>query len=153
METNHSLHLLKAEKIAAMPAVAKVHPLNPQAVRHTKSLSDVLGMTQLGIHLVRIEPGQETTQFHFHHHEEEFLYILSGRGVAEIGETKIEVAVGDFMGFTAPSLPHCLNNPFAEDLVYLMGGERRRVDICDYPHLGKRSFRLGEDRQLVDWEF
>lgn len=117
METNHTPHLLKAKEIAAMPEVAKVHPLNSQAVRHTKSLGDALGMTQLGIHLVRVEPGQETTQFHFHHQEEEFLYIISGRGVAEIGKAEVEVAAGDFMGFTAPSLPHCLKNPFTEDLV------------------------------------
>jgi len=45
------------------------------------------------------------------------------------------------MGFTAPSLPHCLKNPFEVDLVYLMGG-KRRSDACGGLCL----------RKLVDWE-
>lgn len=56
------------------------------------------------------------------------------------------------MGFTAPSLPHCMKNPFEIDLVYLMGGERRNFDICDYPRLKKRLFRVKGERKLVDWE-
>ena len=139
-------------EIEAMPEMAKVHFLNPQAVRHTKFISDALGMSKLGIYLVRIEPGQETTEFHFHHQEEEFIYILSGRGVAEIGAEQIEVESGDFMGFTAPSLPHCLKNPFDVDLVYLMGGERLSVDVCDYPRLKKRRYRVNSESQLLDWD-
>jgi uncharacterized cupin superfamily protein len=145
-------HLLQANDIKAMPEIVKVHGLNPTAVRHTKSLSDAVGMTQMGIHLVRVEPGKETTQFHFHHQEEEFIYIISGRGIAEIGESEFLVEAGDFMGFTAPSLPHCMKNPFEVDLVYLMGGERRNFDICDYPRLKKRLFRVNGERKLVDWD-
>ena len=155
MEETHqdsAPHLLKANHIAVMPEIAKAHALNSKAVRHTKSLGDTVGMTRLGIHLVRVEPGKETTQFHFHHQEEEFIYILSGRGIAEIGDRPIEVAAGDFMGFTAPSLPHSLSNPFEEDLVYLVGGERRSFDVCDYPRLRKRQVRMGSDRQLINWD-
>lgn len=148
----HSPHLLKADDIAAMPEMEKVHGLNALAIRHSKSLGDALGMTQLGIHLVRVEPGKQTTQFHLHHQEEEFIYILAGKGVAEIGEAKFEVGPGDFMGFTAPSQPHSMSNPFEEDLVYLMGGERRSFDVCDYPRLKKRLFRVDGARQLADWD-
>lgn len=144
--------LLKASYIAAMPEIVKTHALNSKAVRNTKSLSDTVGMTRLAIHLVRVEPGKETTQFHFHHQEEEFIYILSGRGIAEIGDRSVEVAAGDFIGFTAPSLPHSLSNPFEEDLVYLMGGERRSFDVCDYPRLRQRQVRMGSDRQLINWD-
>jgi uncharacterized cupin superfamily protein len=151
MSQNTVLHLLKAKDIKAMQETVKVHGLNPKAVRHTKSLSDLLGMSHLGIHLVRVEPGKETTQFHFHHQEEEFLYIISGRGLAEIGDEQVEVGPGDFMGFSAPSLPHTMTNPFEEDLVYLMGGERRSFDICDYPRLQKRLFRVKDRRQWVNW--
>ncbi len=151
MSQNTVFHLLKAHDIEAMQETVKVHRLNVQAVRNTKSLSDLLGMTHLGIHLVRVEPGKETTEFHFHHQEEEFMYIISGRGIAEIGDEKVEVRPGDFLGFSAPSLPHTMTNPFDEDLVYLMGGERRNFDICDYPRLKKRLFRVEGKRQLVDW--
>ena len=35
-------------------------------------------------------------------------------------------------------IAHLLRNPFAEDLVYLMGGEAVPLDVLDYPTLGKR---------------
>lgn len=143
-------HLLTAAEIAAMPAFVFHHPLNNNAIRHTRSLSDAVGMQRVGIHLVRVEPGDETTQLHFHHCEEEFIYILSGRGMAEIGDRQIEVGAGDFLGFTAPSLPHTMHNPFDQPLIYLMGGERREIDICDYPRLQQRLYRVGNDRHLIN---
>ncbi|WP_331280951.1 hypothetical protein [Fischerella sp. PCC 9605] len=30
------------------------------------------------------------------------MYIIFGRGIAEIGDEEFEVAAGDFMGFTTP---------------------------------------------------
>lgn len=147
-----SPHLLRAATIDSLPETIWVHPLNPKVIRHTKSLGDLVGMKNLGFHLVRVAPGDETTEYHCHHQEEEFIYILSGRGMAQISEQQIEVGAGDFMGFTAPSLPHAMTNPFTEDLVYLMGGQRLDPEMVDYPHLRKRQFRFGGVRQLVDWE-
>ena len=90
--------LLKASVIESMQEIRRVHRLNPRAVRNGKSLGDAVGMTDMGIHLVRIKSGDETTEFHTHYCEEEFLFILSGRGIAEIGERKLKVGAGDFMG-------------------------------------------------------
>src|SRR5688500_3901106 len=103
----------------------RVHVLNPRAVRNQKSLGDAVGMTDLGIHLVRVEPGHETTEYHTHYCDEEFVYILAGRGLADIGDTRIEVGPGDFMGFAPQSAPHTMSNPGGEDLVYLVGGTRK----------------------------
>jgi hypothetical protein len=41
------------------------------------------------------------------------------------------------MGFTAPGVAHHLTNPYEEDLVYLMGGERSGFDIGHFPKLGR----------------
>lgn len=71
------------------------------------------------------------------------IYILSGRGVAEIAGESHEVGAGDFMGFPTPSVAHLLRNPFEEELVYLMGGEDRPLDVLDYPTLGKRYLLIG----------
>jgi uncharacterized cupin superfamily protein len=70
--------------------------------------------------------------------EEEWVYILSGRGLADIDGQQYDVGPGDFMGFPAPGTAHLLRNPFEEDLVYLMGGEAVPLDVLDYPTLGKR---------------
>jgi len=126
------------------------HPLNANAERHTKSISDAVGMKNIGVHLVCVEPGKETTAFHFHHAEEEYIYILEGKGLLELGDDEVEVGAGSFIGFTAPSLPHAMRNASDQDLVYLMGGERRESDVCDYPRLKKRLYRVGEKSDLVD---
>lgn len=128
------------------------HPLNPKSEVHMRSLGDAVGLQRLGIHLMRVLPGKEAFVFHAHHTEEEFIYVLSGRGMAEIGEEEFEVGPGDFMGFSAPSVGHHLRNPFEEDLVYLAGGERHAAEIADFPRLGKRVVRVGMSFSIHDTE-
>ncbi len=152
--TSHHLPypLLTASAIAALPEDLFVHPLNPKAIRQGKSLGDETGLHHLGIHRVRVEPGYDSTQYHVHQAEEEFIYILSGRGLATIGEETVEVGPGDFMGFAAGGLAHSLSNPFTEDLVYLVGGMRLDFDICDYPQVNTRLYRRGDQREYVALE-
>jgi uncharacterized cupin superfamily protein len=135
--------LVRAAERARLPEESYSHPLNPHSEVHGFSLSDAAGLSRVGVHLVRIPPGKESFVFHAHYGEEEFVYILSGRGIAEIGDEEHEVGPGDFMGFPTPSVGHHLRNPFAEDLVYLSGGERRAMEVADYPRLGKRMVRVG----------
>ena len=145
-----SVHpLLRATAIAKIKPVARVHRLNPRAVRHNIALGDLVGMTQMGVHLVRIKQGGETTEYHTHYCDEEFVYILSGRGIAEIGDKEFTVCPGDFMGFTAQSLPHSMSNPFKAELVYLLGGTRKGFDVSEYPHVGKRTYKFCGERHTV----
>jgi uncharacterized cupin superfamily protein len=145
-QREHSHPLLTAAAIAALPEHVFIHPLNPRAVRHTKELSRTAGCLHLGVHLVRVEPGHASTEHHTHRGEEEFIYIVSGRGVAEIGDEHCEVKAGDFMGFGPDSLAHSMHNPFDEDLVYLMGGLDLDYDVVEYPKQQKRMFRVGDRR-------
>ncbi|WP_035990554.1 cupin domain-containing protein [Leptolyngbya sp. KIOST-1] len=142
--------LLTAAAISAMAESTFTHPLNPRAIRHGRSLGDAIAFEYIGVHLVRVEPGHDSTQYHRHQAEEEFIYILSGRGLAEIGDETFEVGPGDFMGFVAGGLAHSLSNPFGEDLVYLVGGMRLEFDICDYPKVNTRLYRRGEQREYVE---
>ncbi|MBD2231611.1 cupin domain-containing protein [Phormidium tenue] len=146
----HRHPLMTAAAIAALPESTFVHPLNPRAIRHGRSLGDAVGFEHIGVHLVRVEPGHDSTQYHVHQAEEEFIYILSGRGLAEIGDETVEVGPGDFMGFAAGGLAHSLSNPFTEDLVYLVGGMRLEFDICDYPKVNTRLYRRGDQRDYVN---
>ena len=100
--------------------------------------------------IARVPSGKESFIYHAHHNEEEWIYILSGRGVAEIDDMEYEVEPGDFMGFGIPQSPHHLRNPFKEELVYLMGGEKVRFDVGVFPRLGKRAIRDGEEAHIVD---
>lgn len=144
--------LLTAIEIEKIEEKKHIHQFNDNAVRLTKSLGDHLGLETIGIHLVRLETGRESTQFHTHQCDEEFILILSGRGLAEIDDKQHEVTEGDFMAFTRNSLPHSMMNPFAEDLVYLMGGTRSEIDICDYPRIKRRMYRVDGNKEYVDWK-
>jgi uncharacterized cupin superfamily protein len=144
--------LLSAATIARLPELERKHQFNANGVRFTRTLSDVTGMKRIGVHLVRLPPGRESTQFHNHEVDEEFLYVLSGRGIAEIGDTSHEVGPGDFMGFPERSSAHTLKNPFDEDLVYLMGGERNAHDVVNYPRIRRSMIKSAGKRTWVDWD-
>ena len=144
--------LLTAAAIAKMVEYRRVHPLNKRAIRSGRSLGDAVGMKEMGIHLVRIAPGDASTEYHTHYCDEEFIYILSGRGVAEIGKRKVKIGPGDFMGFVAQALPHAMSNPYKEDLVYLMGGTRKPIDISEYPRSRKRAYKFSGLRHTVAYK-
>jgi uncharacterized cupin superfamily protein len=126
------------------------HPWNPNSQLIGVQLSRALGLKRAAVSIARMPPGKESFVYHSHHHEEEWLYILSGRGMAEIDGKELEVGPGDFMAFPAPSVPHHLKNPFDQDLVYLMGGENREFDVADFPRLGKRMIKNDEKFDVYD---
>ena len=141
-----------AEEIAALPERKHQHQFNDKAIRHTRSIGDLTGLSRIGIHLIRLETGSDSTTFHYHDADEEFIYVVSGRGIAAIGDERIEVGTGDFMGFTAPSPAHNLHNPYPEDLVYLVGGERNASDLVHYPRIRRTLIKSNGKRSWVDWD-
>ncbi len=59
-------YLVTAEEIAAMEGLRKTHFLNDNARRTNKSLGDLTGLTGIGFHIIEVEPGRETTEYHLH---------------------------------------------------------------------------------------
>jgi uncharacterized cupin superfamily protein len=139
-------HLVRADEHVDDVAEWR-HPLNPKSLTRQRRLSDFVGFSRVPVVHVHVPPGQESFVYHSHQHEEEWIYILSGRGIAEIGDSEFEVGPGDFMGFPVPSVGHHLRNAGSEDLVYLMGGERREMEVSDFPRHGRRVYR---SRRTVD---
>ncbi len=125
------------------------HPLNPNSEIHGFQLSRLTGLSRTAVNWIRIPPGRESYVYHSHETEEEWIYILAGRGMAEIDDKELEVGPGDFMGFTTPSVAHHLRNPFDEDLIYLCGGEIRELDVCDYPRQQLVLIRRHGEAQVV----
>ena len=139
--TSNPPYLLRKSQIAAMQGTAKTHFLNPNAQRQNKSLGDATGLTGVGIHLIEVQPGLETTEFHRHHHEDEALYILAGTATARIGDDMFSVEAGDFLGYRKGGRGHSLKNTGTTPLLCLVIGERLPHDVSDYPDLGKRLYR------------
>ena len=141
--------LLTAAEIAEKSGTFS-HPWNPQSEISGAQLGRLTGLRRTGVSLARIAPGKESFVLHSHQREEEWIYILSGRATARIDDVEVEVGPGDFIGFPTPSVAHHLRNTGLEELVYLMGGENREVEIADFPGLGKRVVRQGEQVDVYD---
>lgn len=55
--------------------------------------------------------------YHSHEFEEERIYVLPGKGIAEIDGDEYEVEKGDFLGFPTPGVAHNMRNDGDEDQV------------------------------------
>jgi len=141
--------IVRADEIAGR-ARAFSHPWNPNSEMVGARLGALVGLSRTAVNWVRVPAGKESFIYHSHYREEEWIYILSGRGVAEIDGEEFEVAAGDFMGFPTPGVAHHLRNPSDEDLVYLVGGENLDVEIADFPRLGRRMIRRGQEVEIYD---
>ncbi|HXU71190.1 MAG TPA: cupin domain-containing protein [Polyangia bacterium] len=142
--------LLRAADIAA-GAESGAHPWNPKSEVRGTRLGVATGLVRTGVNLYRIAPGKESFTYHAHYYEEEWIYILSGRAIAEIDGVEHEVGPGDFLGFAADgatAIAHHLRNPFAEELVYLCGGEHRDHEVADFPRQGYRMVKRGKNVEL-----
>ena len=134
-------YLVTGKEIEAMEGVQKAHFLNPNAKRSNKSLGDVTGLTGFGFHIIDVQPGDETTEHHLHHYEDECVYVLAGRATAYIGDDAIEINAGDFLGYRKGGLAHSIKNTGDAPLRCIVVGERLAHDVGDYPKLEKRIYR------------
>ncbi len=106
------------------------------AKRERRALGDVFGLTQFGVNLLRLPPGQASAQRHWHKNEDEFIMILRGKVtlVSDAGEQ--EIGPGMVAGFPAGVADgHHLVNRSDEDAVLLEVGSRLPPEECDYPDI------------------
>ncbi len=142
--------LLSAANIAQMPTQEKRHFLNPNAIRLNRSLGDAVGLKNIGVHLITVAPGHDSTEYHKHHYEEECVYVLSGSGCLNINGTSYPFSAGDFVGFPANTAAHTIHNNGTEALICLVMGQRLVQDVCDYPLQNKRLYRHSGSWNVCD---
>jgi uncharacterized cupin superfamily protein len=143
-------YVLTKSDIENTPETKHIHQFNEDAIRHTVSLSDIVGLTKCGLHLVRVEPGDETTQYHYHEESDEFIYVLSGELSLRYGNETYQLSAGDFAGFPAHGAGHSMLNNSDADTVYLMGGSRPPIDISNYPDIDRRMYTIHGEKEFVD---
>ena len=139
-------YLVRAEEIAEQEG-SGAHPWNPNSQFTGTRLAALCGLTRAGVNLMRVPAGKESFIYHSQEREEEWIYIISGHGVAEIEEEEFEVGPGDFMGFPT-GVAHHLRNPYEQELVYLVGGENVDIEVANFPRLGRRIIRKEGDVQV-----
>ena len=109
----------------------------PCAQRKRWKLGDAAGLTQFGVNLLRLPPGQWSSQRHWHEAEDEFVYVLEGEVVliTEAGEETL--GPGDCAGFKAGVADgHHLQNRSSREAVLLEVGSRRPgEEAVHYPDI------------------
>ncbi len=108
------------------------------AGRRRWKLGDAAGLTQFGVNLLRLPPGQWSSQRHWHLAEDEFVMVLEGEGVLVTDDGEETLGPGDCAGFKAgePNGHHIQNRSDLE-LVLLEIGTRAAPgeDAGTYPDI------------------
>ena len=94
------------------------------AGRRRWKLGDAAGLTQFGVNLLRLPPGQWSSQRHWHTAEDEFVYVLEGQVVLVTDAGEEVLRPGDCVGFKA-------GDPNGHHLQNRSGGD----DGADYPDI------------------
>jgi uncharacterized cupin superfamily protein len=102
--------------------------------RIKQALGDAGGLTDFGVNLTRLPPGCWSSQRHWHTHEDEFVYVLSGELVLLTDAGEQPLRAGECAAFPKNVADgHHLVNRGEETAVYLEIGSRRAEDACHYP--------------------
>jgi uncharacterized cupin superfamily protein len=105
----------------------------PCQSRERRKLGDAAGLTQFGVNLLRLPPGVWSSQRHWHTHEDEFIYVLSGEVVLVTDDGEETLRAGDAAGFKANGANgHCLQNRSDSDATVLEIGSRLDADAAFY---------------------
>ena len=101
-------------------------------------LGDAAGLTQFGVNLLHLPAGQWSSQRHWQHQEDEFVYVLSGEVVLVTDGGEEILRAGDCAGFKA-GVPdaHHLQNRSDRDAQILEVGTRvpGNLDGATYPDI------------------
>lgn len=117
---------------------------DPVRRRYKRAIGDHFGLTGYGVNLVELEPGAWSAQRHWHTHEDELVYVVSGELtlISNAGEQRL--SAGMVAGFKAGVEDgHHLVNRSQSPASYLEIGDRRNEDEVYYPDIDLELRRDG----------
>src|SRR5262249_3358291 len=92
-------------------------------------LGGPLGLTRVGVHIERVQPGHRTSWPHAHSAEDELFYVLEGEPEVWVNGQLHRLRPGDVVAFPAGTgIAHTLINNGRSDVRVLVVGERRAKD-------------------------
>jgi len=105
--------------------------------RRRWKLGDAAGLTQFGVNLLRLPPGQWSSQRHWHLAEDEFVYVLEGEVVLVTDAGEEVLRAGDCAGFKAgePDGHQVQNRSSTEAVLLEIGSRLPDIDGADYPDI------------------
>jgi uncharacterized cupin superfamily protein len=113
---------------------------DPCADRMRQRLGNAGGLSDFGVNLMRLPPGNWSSQRHWHSHEDEFVYVIEGELtlVEDGGETLLRA--GDCAAFPKNSgNGHHLINRSNVMAIYLEAGFRHPDDMTTCSDIDMKS--------------
>ncbi len=106
-------------------------PFNaPCAERVRQRLGDAGGLKEFGVNLMRLPPGNWSSQRHWHSHEDEFVYVLESELTLVEDGGEMLLQAGDCAAFPkGTGNGHHLINRTDTTALYLEVGSRQPADV------------------------
>ena len=100
-------------------------------------LGDAAGLDQFGVNLLRLPPGQWSSQRHWEHGEDEFVWVLEGEVVLVTDTGEEVLRPGDCAGFKAgvPDGHHFQNRSQGEAVLLEVGTRSAPAAGATYPDI------------------
>jgi uncharacterized cupin superfamily protein len=118
--------------------------------RSRKRLGNAAGLSQFGVNLCRLVPGAASSLRHWHHNEDEFVYVLEGEVTLCEDDGEIVLKPGEAAGWKAGvANGHCLINRSQRDAVFLEVGSRAEREVAEYPDHDMKFERDGASRKIT----
>jgi uncharacterized cupin superfamily protein len=137
--TDGPKNIVRAAGLQRESAAHIKHSMNPNSEVFVHRLSDHAGIERLHMNIARIPAGKEGYLPHAQTIQEEWLFIVEGSGMVQIGEDDVSIGPGDYVGFPVDGTAHHLRNTGAQDLVVLQGGERTPREVARFPTIAKTA--------------
>jgi uncharacterized cupin superfamily protein len=107
-------------------------------------LAKAAGLTQFGVNLLHLPPGQWSSQRHWHHHNDEFVMVMQGEVVMVTDAGEEVLHAGNCAGFRAGDPDgHHFQNRSGELAVILEIGTSHAEDVGEYPDIDMRALPDG----------
>ena len=102
--------------------------------RAKRALGDAAGLTKIGINHTTLAPGAASSMRHWHTHEDELIYVLTGELVLVTDAGERPLHAGQCAGFPAGHRDgHQFINRGSAPAVYLEISNRDESDVAQYP--------------------
>lgn len=110
------------------------------AARIRETLGDAGALSQFGVNRLILKPGAWSSQRHWHSHEDEFLYVLSGEVTLVDDDGAHILVAGDCAAFPAGEKNghHLQNRSDADAIILEVGSRLPDIDATDYPDIDMR---------------
>ena len=122
----------------------------PVRNREKRALGDPFGLQNFGANLVRLPPGTESSQRHWHSRQDELVMVMEGELVLVTDDGEQTMTPGTVAGFPAGTPDgHKLVNRSSQDAVYLEIGDRMPGDASTYSDIDMRSLASEGARRFI----